>query len=169
MLAIWTLVPLPFLNPVYTSGSSWFTQCWSLAWRILSITLLAYEINTTVQYLEHSLALPYFGIGMKIDLFQSCGHCWAFQICWHIECGTLTAPSFRISNNSAGISSPPLGFPHSSAGKESACNAGDPGLISGSGRSSGEGNGNPLQYCCLEHPMDWSGSSPWGHKESDTT
>ena len=39
-------------------------------------------------------------------------------------------------------------------GKESACNAGDLGLIPGSGRSSGEGNGNPLQYSCLENPMD---------------
>ena len=38
--------------------------------------------------------------------------------------------------------------------KESACNAGDPGLIPGSGRSSGEGNGNPLKYSCLENPMD---------------
>ena len=38
--------------------------------------------------------------------------------------------------------------------KESACNAGDPGLIPGSGRSSGEGNGNPLQYSCLENPTD---------------
>ena len=47
-----------------------------------------------------------------------------------------------------------LGFPHSSVGKESACNAGDPGLIPGSGRSPGEGNGNPLQYSCLENPMD---------------
>ena len=37
---------------------------------------------------------------------------------------------------------------------EFACNAGDPGLIPGSGRSSGEGNGNPLQYSCLENPMD---------------
>ena len=43
MLAIWSLVPLPFLKPAYTSGSSWFTYCWSLAWRILSITLLACE------------------------------------------------------------------------------------------------------------------------------
>ena len=41
MLAIWSLVPLPFLNPAWTSGSSWFTYCWSLAWRILSMTLLA--------------------------------------------------------------------------------------------------------------------------------
>ena len=38
--------------------------------------------------------------------------------------------------------------------KESACNAGDPGLIPGSGRSLEEGNGNPLQYSCLENPMD---------------
>ena len=38
--------------------------------------------------------------------------------------------------------------------KESACNAGDPGSTSGSGRSPGEGNGNPLQYSCLENPMD---------------
>ena len=49
MLAIWSLVPLLFLNPVWTSGSSQFTYCWSLAWRILSIILLACEINTTVQ------------------------------------------------------------------------------------------------------------------------
>ena len=41
MLAIWSLVPLPFLKPAWTSGSSRFTYCWSLAWRILSITLLA--------------------------------------------------------------------------------------------------------------------------------
>ena len=45
---------------------------------------------------------------MKTDLFQSCGHCWVFQICWHIECNTLTASSFRIWNSSAGIPSPPL-------------------------------------------------------------
>ena len=37
-----------------------------------------------------------FGIGMKTDLFQFRGHCWVFQICWHIECSTFTASSFRI-------------------------------------------------------------------------
>ena len=48
-----------------------------------------------------------------------------------------------------------MGFPSGGArGKESACNAGDPGWIPGSGRSSGEGNSNPLQYSCLENPMD---------------
>ena len=47
-----------------------------------------------------------------------------------------------------------VGFPYSSVGKESACNAGDLGSIPGSGRSPGEGNGNPLQYSCLENLMD---------------
>ena len=46
------------------------------------------------------------------------------------------------------------GFPPSSVGKESACNAGDPGSITGLGRSPGQGNGNPLQYSCLENPKD---------------
>ena len=44
-----------------------------------------------------------------------------------------------------------LGFPSGSDGKEPACNAGDPGLIPGSGRSPGEENGHPLQYSCLEN------------------
>ena len=44
--------------------------------------------------------------------------------------------------------------PFSSVGKEYACNAGDPGLIPGLGRSLGDGNGNPLQYSCMENSMD---------------
>ena len=102
------LVSLPFLIPACTSGSSQLTYCWSLAWRILSITLLACEISRIIQEFEHSLALPFFAIGIKTDLFWSCGHCWAFQICWHIECRTLTASPFRIFTSSAGIPSPPL-------------------------------------------------------------
>ena len=47
-----------------------------------------------------------------------------------------------------------LGLPRGSDSKESACNAGNPGLIPGSGRSLGEGNGNLLQYSCLENSMD---------------
>ena len=63
------------------------------------------------------------------------------------------------------------GLPRRFSGKESACNAGDPGLIPGSGRSPGEGNGHPLQYPCLENPMD---RGAWlvivhGIAESDTT
>ena len=105
--AIWSLVPLPFLNPTWTFGSSRFMYCWSLAWRIFSVTLLACEMSAIVQQFEHSLALHFFGIGVKTDLFQSCGHCWVFQICWHTECNTLTL-SFRILNSSVGIPSPPL-------------------------------------------------------------
>ena len=45
---------------------------------------------------------------MKTDLFQSCGHCWVFQICWYIECNTFTASSYRIWNSSTGIPSTPL-------------------------------------------------------------
>ena len=59
---------------------------------------------------EHSLALSIFGIGMKNDVFQSFGHCWVFQICWHIECSTFTESSFRIWDSSTGILSPPLAF-----------------------------------------------------------
>ena len=45
---------------------------------------------------------------MKTDLFQSCGHCWVFQIYWHIDCSTFAASSFRIWNSSTEIPSPPL-------------------------------------------------------------
>ena len=57
MLAIWSLVLLNFLKPALTSGSSWFTYCWSLVWRILSITLLACEMSailgTTINFLKY--------------------------------------------------------------------------------------------------------------------
>ena len=62
-----------------------------------------------------------------------------------------------------------IDFPGGSDGKVSAYNAEDPGLIPGFGRSSGEGNGNPLQYSCLENPMDRGAWYPWGHKEWDMT
>ena len=65
-----------------------------------------------------------------------------------------------------------MGFPGSLDGKESACNAGEPGSIPGSGRSPGEGHGNPFRYSCLgefhgqRSPV---GYSPRGHKERDMT
>ena len=52
---------------------------------------------------------------------------------------------------------PQEGFPCGSDGKDTACSAGDPGSIPGSGRSPGEGNGNPLQYSCLENLMEKPG------------
>ena len=92
------------LNQACISESSRFKYCWSL-WRILNITSLAWEVNAIGQKFEHSSVLPFFGIGMKTDFFQSCGHCWVFQICWHMECRTLTPSSFCILNISAGIPS----------------------------------------------------------------
>ena len=61
---------------------------------------------------------------------------------------------------------------HSSVGKESACDAGDPGSIPGLGRWLGEGNGNSLQYSCMENPMDrgaWWATVHGVTKDSDTT
>ena len=70
----------------------------------------------------------------------------------------LTSFLWRLGNS--------MGTPCGSAGKESAHNAGDPGLVPGLRRSPGEGKGCTLQYSGLENSMDYS---PWGHKESDTT
>ena len=96
------------------SGSSAFSKTklndWNLTVhillktrRILGINLLACEMSAIMQWFEHSLALPFLGIGMKTDLSQSCGHCWVIQIFWHIECIIFTASSFRIWNSSNGI------------------------------------------------------------------
>ena len=65
-----------------------------------------------------------------------------------------------------------MGFPGGLDGKESASNAGDPSSIPGSGRSPGEGHGNPLQYSCLENPTDrgaWQATVHVVAKESDVT
>ena len=53
-------------------------------WRILSITLLALEMSTISWQYEHFLILLFLEIGMKTYLCHSCGHCWVFQVCWHM-------------------------------------------------------------------------------------
>ena len=75
------------------------------------------------------------------------------------------------SSRGGDVSYGSLGATSSSDGKESACNAGDPGWIPGLGRSPGGGHGNPLQYSCLENPHGKKslGYSLWGHKELDMT
>ena len=98
LLAPHGLQPTRLLRPWDFPGKSTGVGC----------HLLACEMSAIVWWFEHSLALPFFGIGMKTDLFQSYGHCWVFQICCHIECSTFTAPSFRIWNSSTGVPSPPL-------------------------------------------------------------
>ena len=67
---------------------------------------------------------------------------------WHAAVHGVTKSQTRLSD---------MNWTDSSDGKVAACNAGDPGSIPGSGRSPGEGNGNPLQYSCLENPMDREG------------
>ena len=137
------------------------------------------ECNCTVVW-------TFFGIVLLWDWnvnwpFQSCGHCWVFQICCHIEWSTLTESSFRIWNNLAGFQLPPLALfivmlpsrlPRWFSHKESTWNAGDMGSIPGSGRCPGGGPSNPLQYSCLENPVDrgaWQsmGSQRSGHNWSD--
>ena len=82
-----------FLNPAWISGSSQFTNYWSLAWRILRVILLACEMSAIVCYLNTLWHCLSFGLEWKLT-FSS--HCWVFQICWHIECSTLTMVYFVI-------------------------------------------------------------------------
>ena len=105
MLAIWTYVPLPFLNLSWTSGSSWFMYCWSLTWRILFANMWN-EYNCAIVW-------TFFGIAFLWDWIENWPFpvLWpllSFQISWHIEWNSFTASSFRIWNSSTGIPSPPL-------------------------------------------------------------
>ena len=97
--------------------------------------------------------------GLPSMVSQRVGHgdSWVGKFPW--RSGRLPTPVF-------------LGFPGGSDGKESACNAGDLDSIPGLGRSPGGGHGNPLQYSCLENPMDresWRATVHGVHKETDTT
>ena len=87
-LNIWKFMVHVLLKPGLKNFEHYFASMWD-------------ECNCEVVW-------TFFGIVMKFDLFQSCGHCWLFQICWHIECSTFTASSFRIWNSSTWIPSPPL-------------------------------------------------------------
>ena len=93
-LNIWKFTVHVLLKPGLENFEHYFASMWN-------------ECSTWVKF-EHCLALPFFGIGMKTDFFQSCGHFWVTQICWLIECSTFTASSFRVWNSSAEIPSPPL-------------------------------------------------------------
>ena len=102
MLEIWSLAPLPFLNPACTLKV--LNSCTTKP------SLKDFEHNLARMWngLNCMVIWTFFGIGMKIDLFQSCGHCWVFQICQHNECCTLTALYFKILYSLAGIPSPPV-------------------------------------------------------------
>ena len=92
-LNIWKFSVHILLKPGLENFEHYFTNVWD-------------ECNCAVVW-------AFFGIAflrdwMKTDLFQSCGHCWVFQICQHIECSTFTASSFRVWNSSTVIPSHPL-------------------------------------------------------------
>ena len=108
MLTIWSLDPLPFLNPTWTSGSSRFMYCCSLAWRILSIILLACEMSAK---LWNSLNVLCYclSLGLEWNLkFSSPVATAEFPNLLAYECSTFTASSSRILDNSTGILSPLL-------------------------------------------------------------
>ena len=88
------------------SGSSTFSKTSLNIWKFMVHVLLKPGLEnferyfTSVRWVQlrvslSILSLPFFGNGMKTNLFQSCGYCWVFQICWHIECSTFTASSFE--------------------------------------------------------------------------
>ena len=91
-LNIWKFLVHALLKPTLENFEHYFASVWD-------------ECSCVVLWAFFGIA--FFGTGMITDLFQSCGHCWGFQIYWHIECSTFTASSFRIWNSSPGIPSPP--------------------------------------------------------------
>ena len=97
------------------SGSSAFSKIswniWTFSVHILlKASLDDFEHYSATVWDECSCAIvwTFFGIAFLWDWNENCGHCWVFQICWHVECSTFTASSFRIWNISTGIPSPPL-------------------------------------------------------------
>ena len=91
-LIIWKFTVHVLLKPSLENFQHYFARVWD-------------ECNCVVVWTFCGIALLWY---WNENLFQSWGHCWVFQICWHIECIALTPSSFRIWNSSAGIPSPPL-------------------------------------------------------------
>ena len=97
------------------SGSSAFSKTslniWKFTVHVLlkpGLEIFEYYYTSVCDECNCTVVWGFFGIGMKTDLFQSCGHCWVFQICLHTECSTFTASPFRIWNSSTGIPTPLL-------------------------------------------------------------
>ena len=101
-LSIWKFSVHVLLKPSLENFEHYFASVWdeyscAIVWTFFGIAFL-WNWNF----------FAFLWIGMKTDLFQSCGHCRVFQIFLYIECSTFKASSFRILNNSAGIPSLPL-------------------------------------------------------------
>ena len=97
---------LPFLKPAWKSGSSRFVYCWSLAWRILGITLLAYEMSALCSSLNILLHCLFLGLEWKLTFSSLVTTAEFSKFVGMFEYSTFTAPSFRIWNSSTVIPSP---------------------------------------------------------------
>ena len=108
--------PTRFLHPWDSPGKNIGVSCHFLlqCMKVKSESEVAQSCPTLSNSMDCSLASSsVHGIFQArvlewVAIAFSGGHCWVFQICWHIECSTFTASSFRIWNNSTGIPSPPL-------------------------------------------------------------
>ena len=141
MFSVWPLVPLSFINPIWTSGNSLFMYYWGLSWRILSINLqeiLKYQ-QVCLSLWWRSLLFSLILAVPQILFVPSKSLWWAWG--WILN---MIAPYLFLF----------VTFLGGSDGKETACNSGDPDSTPGSRSSPGEGNSNPLQHSCLENPMD---------------
>ena len=116
MLAIWSLVKLSFLKPAWTSGSSQFMYCWSLAWRILSITLLTCEIEQlhgSLSILFHCLSL---GLEWKLTFSSPVATAEFSKLAGILSAALSQHHLLGFWNNSTGIPSPPsTSFVHGDA------------------------------------------------------
>ena len=110
-LKMWSLVPLPFLNPACSSGSSLIRYASSLFWSTFSMILLVCEIWEIILWLLQSFLLSFLNRGINIDVFQSDGHNFLVQIRLQSLVITLTALSPPVLINSIGILSQPGDLP----------------------------------------------------------
>ena len=124
---------------------------WKIRALFVEKTMQVWELSASDCVIGLSLAqwLVFTGPGVPWYDHQQClveglGHC---RLYWQ--------PGFLFFSCLCAKRQMRMGFPGGSDGKESACNAGDLGSIPGLGRFPGEGNGNPLEYSCLENSMDW--------------
>ena len=104
----------------FISGFSAFSKLSLYIWKVSVHILLKPSLKDFEHYLASTwnkcnfvVVWTFLGTSLLCDwnenqLFQSCGHCWVFQICWHIEYSTFRTSSFRIWNSSAGIPTPPV-------------------------------------------------------------
>jgi len=108
MVAIWFLVPLPSLNPDLILGSSQFTYCWRLAWRILSITLLACEMSAIVQQFEHSLHCLSLDLQWKLTFFTPLTHVEFSKLSGILSAALSQHHLLEFENAQLELLSPPL-------------------------------------------------------------